>query len=30
MRKGYKSRKALIGYILDRERGVIATEISPV
>lgn len=30
MRKGYKSRKALIGYIIDKERGVIATEISPV
>lgn len=29
-RKGYKSRKALIGYIVDKEKGVIATEISPV
>lgn len=27
--KGYKSRKALIGYILDKSKGVIATEISP-
>ena len=27
--KGYKSRKALIGYILDPKKGVIATEISP-
>lgn len=27
--KGYKSRKALIGYILDFNKGVIATEISP-
>jgi hypothetical protein len=27
--KGYKSRKALIGYIIDKDRGVIATEISP-
>ena len=27
--KGYKSRKALIGYILDYNKGVIATEISP-
>ena len=30
MRKGYKSRKALVGYIIDKDRGVIATEISPV
>ena len=30
MKKGYKSRKALIGYIIDKENGVIATEISPV
>ena len=30
MKKGYKSRKALIGYILDKDKGVIATEISPV
>jgi len=29
-RKGYRSRKALIGYIIDKEKGVIATEISPV
>lgn len=28
--KGYNSRKALIGYVIDRDRGVIATEISPV
>lgn len=27
--KGYKSRKALVGYIIDSEDGVIATEISP-
>ena len=30
MRKGYNSRKALIGYIVDKKNGVIATEISPV
>ena len=29
-RKGYKSRKALIGYVVDKQKGVIATEISPV
>jgi len=29
-RKGYKSRKAIIGYVLDKEDGVIATEIVPV
>ena len=29
-RKGYKSRKALIGYVLDKEDGVVATEIVPV
>ena len=28
--KGYNSRKALIGYVVDKVRGVIATEISPV
>lgn len=27
---GYKSRKALIGYIIDKEKGVIATEIVPI
>lgn len=27
---GYKSRKALICYIIDKEKGVIATEIEPV
>lgn len=29
-RKGYKSRKALIGYIIDPEEGVVSTEICPV
>lgn len=29
-RKGYKSRKALIGYVVSIEKGVIATEICPV
>ena len=29
-RKGYKSRKALIAYIVDKEKGVVAPEISPV
>jgi hypothetical protein len=28
--KGYKSRKALIGYVVDKERGVVTTEIVPV
>jgi len=28
--KGYKSRKALIAYVVDKELGVIATEIHPV
>lgn len=28
--KGYNSRKALVGYVIDKERGVVATEISPV
>ena len=27
---GYKSRKALVCYIVDKEKGVIATEIEPV
>ena len=29
-RKGYKSRKALIGYLIDLEKGVVAQEIVPV
>ena len=29
-RKGYKSRKALIGYVVSSDEGVIATEICPV
>jgi hypothetical protein len=29
-RSGYKSRKALIGYVVDAKRGVIGTEIEPV
>jgi hypothetical protein len=28
--KGYKSRKALVAYIVDKELGVVATEIHPV
>lgn len=28
--KGYKSRKALIGYVIDKSRGVIAQEICPI
>jgi len=28
--KGYKSRKALIGYIIDEDKGVIGTEICPI
>ena len=29
-RKGYRSRKAIIGYVVSKTRGVIATEIAPV
>ena len=29
-KQGYKSRKALVAYIVDQKRGVIATEIEPV
>ena len=29
-KQGYKSRKALIAYVVDQKRGVIATEIEPV
>jgi hypothetical protein len=29
-KQGYKSRKALVAYVVDQKRGVIATEIEPV